>query len=85
MFSSFIQCGWSSDAKGVVYQLWRVLHMTAGCDSVTVVNMGTGTTSSTSLFSFMLHFLGKGCLIKVLLAFFSSTSYHKFKVGTEFV
>ena len=55
--------------------------MTIGCDSVTIVDIGRETTS---LFSLILVFLGKGCLIKVLLAFFSSTSYPKFKVGTEF-
>ena len=61
--------------------------MTVGCDSVTVVDIGRGTTSSspsTSLFCLILLFLGEGYLIKVLLAFFSSTSYPKFKVGTEF-
>ena len=60
--------------------------MTVGCDSVTVVDIGRGTKSSkslTSLFSLILLCLGKGCLIKFLLPFFSSTSYPKFKVGTE--
>ena len=60
--------------------------MTVGCDLVTVVDIGRGTTSSlssTSLFSLILLFLEKGCLVKVLLAFFSSTSYPKFRVGTE--
>ena len=61
--------------------------MTVGSDSVIVVNIGRGATSSfssTSLFYFILRFLSKGCLIKVLLAFFSSTSYPKFKFGTTF-
>ena len=61
--------------------------MTVGCDSVTVVDIGRGPTSSsssTSLFSLILPFLGKGCLIKNLFAFFFSTSCPKFKVGTEF-
>ena len=61
--------------------------MTAGCDLVTVVDIGRATTSSsssTSLFSLILPSLGKGCLIKVFPAFFSSTSYPKFKIGTEF-
>ena len=62
--------------------------MTVDCDSVPVVDKGregsTPYSSSTSLFSLILRFLGKGCLIKVLLAFFSSASYPKFKGGTEF-
>ena len=52
--------------------------MTGGCDSVTVLDIGRGTassSSSTALFSLILLFLGKGCVIKVPLAFFSSTSY----------
>ena len=60
--------------------------MTVACDSVTVLDIGreiTSSSSSTSLFSLILPFLGKGCLIKVLLAFFSATSYPKFKVGTK--
>ena len=61
--------------------------MTGGCDSVTVVDIGRGTassSSSTALFSLILLFLGKGLVIKVPLAFFSSTSYPKYKVGIEF-
>ena len=61
--------------------------MTVGCDSVTAVDIGRGTTSFSSsalLFSLILLILGKGCLIKVLFAFFSLTSYPKFKFGTEF-
>ena len=61
--------------------------MTVGCESVTVVHIGRRTTSSSSLsslFSLILFFLGKACLIKVFHAFFSSTSYPKLKVGTEF-
>ena len=58
--------------------------MTVGYDLVTVVDIGRGTTSSTSLIHLFLLFLGNGCLIKVLFAFFSLTSYSKFKVGTEF-
>ena len=59
MFSSFIQYEWSSDAKGAVDQLQGgALHVTVVCDSVTVVNIGRGTTisSSTSLFSLILFF-----------------------------
>ena len=61
--------------------------MTVGCDSVTVVDIGRGTKSSkslASLFSLIFPCLGKGCLVK-LLPFFPSTSYLNFKIGTEFV
>ena len=60
--------------------------MTVGCDSVAVVDIGRGTKSSeslASLFSLIFPCLGKGFLIKFLLPFFSSTSYPKFKIGTE--
>ena len=44
MFSSFIQYKWSSYAKLVADQLKGVLHVTVGSDSVTVVDVGRGTT-----------------------------------------
>ena len=59
MFSSFIQYEWSSDAKGVAGFLLKILHVAVGCDSVTVVDIGRGTTSSlsyTSLLSSVLLF-----------------------------
>ena len=59
MFSSFIQYEWLGDAKGAADQLQGgVLHVTVVCDSVTVVDIGKGTTtpSSTSLFSLILFF-----------------------------
>ena len=59
MFSSFIQYEWSSDAKGAVDQLQGgVLHVTVVYDSVTVVDIGKGTTtsSSTSLLSLIFCF-----------------------------
>ena len=70
---------------------WPVTR-SAACDcrlwfSVTVVDIGRVTSSSLSstwLSSLILLFLGKGCLIKFFFAFFFSTSYPKFEVGTEF-
>ena len=65
-----------------------MLDVTVDCDSVTVVDIGRGIntsfSSSKSLSSLILLVLGKGYLIKVVLAFFTSTSYPNFKVGTEF-
>ena len=60
MFALFVQYEWSSNAKGVADQLEGVLHVTIGCDSVTVVDIGRETTSSsssTSLFSLFYFFL----------------------------